>query len=647
MKVLMIKRSRHKTRRRSSRALCAFLVVALSAFPALISFAETDAAGVAADPAASSADSTSADPSSADPGASTADPGDPSVDPTDPADLTDPSADPDSVSGAAAALRAEVEDLLSNMGDRDLSELYGPEPEAPDYAEGFNGDVVLPDDDAEYNGFIVKLKDEDVISASSDDTLVAEAGNTEVELTGQIDGELVTVEDLSAVAELDDLGLVEYAEPDYIVSAMDDATVYADDGWGYTLMNVACANNAGLTGQGVKIGVIDSGVRLTNPNLSQAYAEGRILPGRDFTASDANTPGTTDNNGHGTNVAQVLVGNNDPTTTATSGVANKATIIPLRILDENGKSNIATSAKAIRAAVDDFDCDILNMSIGTGKNSATLSSAVEYAASKGVIMVGASGNIGTNITKTSINYPAAYPEVIGVGNAGYSPQTGITISVTSIETNVFVSAPGSKIPVLDLSGHDATASGTSFSCPAVAGIVALLKQSLPDDMFTDETVRTVLADRAYRGELLKDAAYSDTVKTTAAHGYGFASVGMLYTMPYFMFVDGNGDQSSLTVTDDSTYLLDLTKSGEGSTAPAQAADLRMVGWTVAGADMYTGSYDANGKLIGFMGPVSGASPIQTVDTTIPVTPDTGSLRLFCLNQDLAPIPYTTIVGVKQ
>ena len=160
--------------------------------------------------------------------------------------------------------------------------------------------------------------------------------------------------------------------------------------------NAIAAYNAGATGQGIKIGIVDSGV---NPSLSE-FA-GRIDPASGDVAS---TRGVSDSDGHGTAVTAVAAAarNNQNT----MGVAFNATIVSERAdapdscsTNKDGcqfnESAIATGIDAARNA----GVKVVNLSLGGSSPGSTLLNAMQRAVNAGIVLVISAGNDGTDPTK--------------------------------------------------------------------------------------------------------------------------------------------------------------------------------------------------------------------------------------------------------
>ncbi len=228
---------------------------------------------------------------------------------------------------------------------------------------------------------------------------------------------------------------VSYAEPNFI--AHEAGAFFPDDrgranrpqGWEQLQWNMmpltgvdapqAWANliadhRAG--GRGVVIAVLDTGVAYRNWRrfrLSPDFKGTRFVHPYDFVA---NNKYPLDRNGHGTFVAGVLAEATN-NRLALTGLAYGASIMPVRILDKNGLGDESTIARGIRYAVK-HGAQVINLSLEFLPSQVTsaaeipqIVSAINYAHSRGVTVVGAAGNDQTN----KIAYPARARNVISVG----------------------------------------------------------------------------------------------------------------------------------------------------------------------------------------------------------------------------------------
>ena len=189
-------------------------------------------------------------------------------------------------------------------------------------------------------------------------------------------------------------------------------------------------------GYGVCVGIIDSGINKINDN---------ILEGFNFLESNTDT---TDNKGHGTAIASII-----------SDIAPNAKIIPLKCTELNQINDNSTIITAFYKAVDDFDCDVINISIGM-PDSEELKAAIDYAANKGAIIVSAVGNDGELVYKSNkVYYPAGYENVIGVGSVD---ENNVVSGFSQKNNSVFVVTSSKE-------------QGTSFAAAKISGAAAIAK----------------------------------------------------------------------------------------------------------------------------------------------------------------------------
>ncbi|MGW6533487.1 S8 family serine peptidase [Streptomyces venezuelae] len=239
------------------------------------------------------------------------------------------------------------------------------------------------------------------------------------------------------------------------------------------------------TGEGIKVAVVDSGVRVT-PSL-----KGRVLPGKDVTGRPGGAE--DDYEGHGTTMAELIAGSGRGG--GLQGLAPDAEIIPVRTTTgkELGKK-LGDTPAAIRAAADS-DARIINMSFGSDYMSQAERAAVKYAASKGKLLFAGVGNDAQ--TKNFVGYPAAYPEVVGVSAAGRS---GKVAKFSEFGEYVDLAAPGLDIPrwcdKTFRSYCDEGGGGTSAATAIASASAALVWSKHPD--WTANQVLRVLIDTAGR-----------------------------------------------------------------------------------------------------------------------------------------------------
>ena len=233
------------------------------------------------------------------------------------------------------------------------------------------------------------------------------------------------------------------------------------------------------------VAVIDSGIDLQHPDLKANIASG----GHDFVDGD-NTP--TDQNGHGTHVAGIIgaSGNNG---VGVTGVAWKAHLLPVRVLNAKGSADVSTVISGEQYAVT-AQAKVVNMSLGGASPSQTEYDVLRNA--KDTLFVVAAGNAGANVDTTD-SYPCAYdlPNVICVAATGgkdeladFSNYGAHSVDIAAPGVDILSTYPTSMASN-SVPGY-AWLDGTSMATPEVTGAAALVWSANPD--LTPWQVRSVL-----------------------------------------------------------------------------------------------------------------------------------------------------------
>ncbi|MBI4526428.1 MAG: S8 family serine peptidase [Deltaproteobacteria bacterium] len=205
----------------------------------------------------------------------------------------------------------------------------------------------------------------------------------------------------------------------------------------------------------VVIAILDSGVDPAHPDLAAKLVSG-------FNFYNYNTD-TTDGYGHGTKVAgaAAAIGNNG---TGVASVAWRNSIMPIRVTDTAGYGYYSTIANGLTYAVD-HGAKVMNVSFAAVAGSGTIQSAAQYVMNHGGLVVAAAGNCGC------FDSTAENPYILSVSG---TDQYDNLASWSSRGTYVDLSAPGVSIYTTTNGGGYAAVSGTSFSSPITAGVVALM-----------------------------------------------------------------------------------------------------------------------------------------------------------------------------
>lgn len=235
------------------------------------------------------------------------------------------------------------------------------------------------------------------------------------------------------------------------------------------------AIHAAVDGDGIAVAVLDTGIRPDHEMLAAVVApDGYDFVDRDdgpldqANGSDDDLDGWIDEGaGHGTMVAGIV-----------HLVAPKARILPVRVLDDEGRGTVFNIAMGVRWAVD-HGARIVNLSLGLYHSSFALRHEVDRALDRGVAVVAAAGN-------DAREHPAFFPS----SSRGVIAVAGLdTVDVKADFSNwgshVDISAPSVAILGPYHDGGYAIGSGTSFAAPIIAGQCALIL-SFRDDLSTDE-----------------------------------------------------------------------------------------------------------------------------------------------------------------
>jgi hypothetical protein len=262
------------------------------------------------------------------------------------------------------------------------------------------------------------------------------------------------------------------------------------------------------------VAILDTGVDGSQPELAGKLVAGTSLLG---------TSATIDPNGHGTAMAGIIAAGTDNA----SGIAgvgyDGVSIMPVTVLGPDGLGRDSDVIEGLVWAAD-HGADVALMAFSATGYSSALQASVDYAWSKGVVLVAATGNDGSS----SAAFPAGDRGVVGVSNTDQSD----TLNASSnYGADTFLAAPGTDIVTIVPGGGTTSVTGTSASAAHVAAAAALLRAadgSLSNGAIVGRLARTADAvgtvAQTGNGRLNLARAFADT-STEAVKPAGAAPVG--------------------------------------------------------------------------------------------------------------------------
>ncbi|WP_222918768.1 S8 family serine peptidase [Natrinema sp. SYSU A 869] len=332
---------------------------------------------------------------------------------------------------------------------------------------------------------------------------------------------------------------IEYAEPNVTIeSLLEPDDPYYDHQHAPQQIDCESAWETTRGSEDVVISVVDQGIQYDHPAL-EAVVDDRI--GEDFIDNDGD-PYPAHGAEHGTHVGGIAAGGTDDGT-GHAGVSD-CSLLSVRALNENGVGSLSDIADAIQWSAD-AGADIINLSLGVDGSYDTLTSACEYAADRGVLLVGAAGNDGDN----RVYSPAAEDTVVAV-SAVESDDSIASFSNTG--SAIELAAPGSRI-ISSVTGDDyLQMSGTSMAAPVVSGVAGLALSAYPDLSRTE--LREHLRATAVGVGLADDE-----------QGYGRVDAGAaVETDPFSDSSDGADNQESPGECGDETITASASDTLDGS-----------------------------------------------------------------------------------
>lgn len=218
------------------------------------------------------------------------------------------------------------------------------------------------------------------------------------------------------------------------------------------------------------VAVVDTGV-----DHNHEYLKGRVEPTRINTSDSGTRNSSMDDNGHGTEVAGVIV----------DATLENVIIRPYKVLNKHGNGTTVTLAAGINCAVKD-EADVINISVGFYEDSEVLEAAIKNANEHDIVVVSAAGNDKTD----NPLYPSSYDHVIRVAAVN---NRNVAANFSNYG-NITISAPGVSIMTTTLKNGYFVGSGTSLASPLVAAVAAVILSVNPNA--SAEDVLDIITDTA-------------------------------------------------------------------------------------------------------------------------------------------------------
>ncbi|WP_100398147.1 S8 family peptidase [Bacillus sp. FJAT-44742] len=307
---------------------------------------------------------------------------------------------------------------------------------------------------------------------------------------------------------------IKEVEPNYVFgqqinSALPNDEFFGPYQWNLEMIQALEGWEISEGSENVTIAVLDTGVDPDHIDLAEKLVDG-------FNAFTGNND-YEDHNGHGTHVAGIAsaITNN---VSGIAGVSWDNLIMPVKVLDDEGEGTLYELVEGITWATDQ-GADVMNLSLGDAHPSSMLHEAVRYAYDNDVMLIAASGNDNTNVPM----YPAAFEEVLAVSAVNERGEKAI---FSNYGDYMDVTAPGEHIPSTFLQDEYVFMSGTSMSCPHVAGLAGLVRSISPE--LTNEEVMELLRNTT---EDIGPAGYDEY--------YGFGLINIERTLE--QLIDGEAE----------------------------------------------------------------------------------------------------------
>jgi hypothetical protein len=347
---------------------------------------------------------------------------------------------------------------------------------------------------------------------------------------------------------------------------------------GVVSANAITAYNSGASGNGIIIGIVDSGIDLNSPEFSGALTGNRILAAsRDVVSGRS----LQDQNGHGTYVAAVAAAQKNDI--GVHGIAFNSRLLIARTDESCPQVNVGCNhydddiAAGVDLAVTN-GARVINISLGGAPANARLTRSIYAATAAGIAIVFSAGNEfdsdNADERAAAVNvdpFPRTLMQATGsargliVAAGAINPDTNLITSFSNRAGDqglFYIAAPGQGVVTRGLNGNLVTVNGTSFAAPHVAGALALLLEAFPN------LTATQAVDL-----LLKSARDAGTAGVDTTYGRGILDIGRAFAPQGGASVATTTGQTGTAVTLGATTIKLGSAFGSGSALRAALGDV--------------------------------------------------------------------------
>jgi len=331
------------------------------------------------------------------------------------------------------------------------------------------------------------------------------------------------------ISDLSQNPKVAYVEEDAPVTTVDPVVggPEYENAWSVSHIGSEALHDENITGSGVRIALLDTGIDYNHPDL-----DANFMGGDNFISLDPDNHDPFDDswNSHGTHVAGIIAAERNGE--GVVGVAPEASLYAVKVLDGAGFGSLSSLIAGIEWAVTN-EMDVANMSVEVGMDSVSLEQACTAAEEAGLLIVAAAGNSSGG----EVTYPARYGSVVAVTATDMDDSV---LSLSPLGPEVELAAPGEGIYSTVADGGYDFRTGTSQAAPHVTGVAALVLSSGFD---RDLNADGIVDHRDVRLQLQQTALDLGEPGLDEVYGFGLvraSAAGPLNPVSHLELVRGRG-----------------------------------------------------------------------------------------------------------